>query len=247
MSIAVVIIACNEEHHIVEAIKSAKQITDEIIVVDSGSKDATVKLAEQNGAEVIFRAWDDDFAAQRNFAAEKIEAKYIFHLDADERITETLAASVKAALKIDGQKVFAFYRENISFGKKFRYGMFKADKVKRLYPRESATWQGKVHESLQSDLPVVLLKGTLLHYSYVSWEHYLDKLNKYTTIWAQEAFAKGKRTSLSSSLLHAIFAFIKNAFVNLGVLDGLFGLIVCCFNFMYTLAKYVKLYRLQNK
>ena len=244
MSLAAVIITFNEQKNIKDALDSAKKITDEIIVIDSGSTDDTVKIAETNGARVIYRAWDDDFSAQRNFAAQNAKAKWLFQLDADERISDELAASIKQAVQHDNDKIYVCRRKNTVFGQEFGYGVFRPDKVERLYPRDKASWQGKVHEGLKSELPREFIKGTLVHYPYDNWEQYFNKFNKYTTIWAQDAFERGKKTSLPNAFIHAGFSFLKVTFIDKGILDGWKGLMMCCFHFVYTMTKYVKLYDL---
>ena len=246
MSIAVVILTFNEEKNIVQAIESAKLVTEEILIVDSGSTDKTVQLAEQNGVRVVFQQFEDDFSRQRNFALDNTKANWLLHIDADERISTELAENIKKAVTTNTEKVYSFRRSNILFGKKFKYGVFRPDKVKRLFPRNGGVWQGKVHESLKSDLPEADLTGQMVHYPYETWEQYFVKFNKYTSLWAGDAHKKGKRTSMAGALLHAIFSFVKVAFINLGILDGLFGIVMCCFHFAYTLAKYIKLYKLQD-
>ena len=247
MSIAVVIIAYNEEKHIVETIASAKQVADEIIVADSGSTDATVELAEKNGAKVVFRAWDDDFAAQRNFASDSAQSDYVFHLDADERINEKLAKSIKTVCQNNGQKIFSMRRVNMVFGKVFKFGEMRPDVVTRLYPRGKAHWEGHVHEKLVSDLPSAKLEGDILHYTYEDWSLFLNKVNKYTTIWAEAAFERGKRTSLWGAIGHAAGAFFKGLVLKLAFAEGAGGLITTFMHSMYTLLKYVKLFQLQRE
>ena len=94
-SLSVLILTKNEEINIAEAIRSARQCTDDIIVVDSGSTDGTVAIAKSLGARVCFRAWDGDFAAQRNFSALQSDAQWVLFMDADERISPELARAIK--------------------------------------------------------------------------------------------------------------------------------------------------------
>ena len=94
-TLSVVILTKNEEKNIVEVINNAQKCTNNILVIDSGSTDRTVDLANKHGAEVVFRKWDNDFAAQRNFALTKIQTDYVLYLDADERMSEDLIKSVK--------------------------------------------------------------------------------------------------------------------------------------------------------
>ncbi|MDR2006988.1 MAG: glycosyltransferase family 2 protein [Acidaminococcales bacterium] len=247
MNLAVVILTFNEERHIGETIASARQAADEIIVVDSGSTDRTVEIARAAGAKVFFRSWDDDFAAQRNFAGDKTDADFLFHLDADERISKELAASLKALAAENRQKIFVFRRVNKVFGKTIKYGAMRPDRVKRLYPRGKAVWEGKVHENLSSALPTEAAKGDICHYTYENWELFLNKVNKYTTIWAQSARARGKKTSLAAAFGHGFFAFCKDFFLKLGFLAGIPGFITCYMHSLYTMTKYLKLLQLQGK
>ena len=244
MNVAIVILTFNEEKHIEDAIKSAQLVSDEIILIDSGSSDGTIKIAENLGAKVYFRAWDNDFASQRNFALEKTEADFMLYLDADERISEILAENIKKAVLSKEEKSYTFKRTNVAFNHKFKYGAFRADKVLRLFPKNSGSWQGKVHESWKSNLEKVALEGELLHYPYDTWAQYFVKFNNYTTLWANDAFKNGKKTSPINVFAHAVFSFVKTAIIDRGVLDGFYGITTSIFHFTYTLVKYLKLYEL---
>ncbi len=249
MSLCAVILTCNEERHIVKAVQSVQKVTDEIFVIDSGSSDRTVELAEAQGAKILSRAWDSDFAAARNFIHDKTDADWILQIDADERISDQLADNIKRVVDAGINRIYCFRRTNHAFGKQFGYGVFRPDKVRRLYPRGKAVWAGAVHENLGSGLSEEFLTGSLDHYTYDSFEQYFKKLNNYTTIWAEEAYGKGKRTNLVEGFIHAVYALFKMVVIKTGFLDGLTGLVVCCFNFTYTLLKYTKLnyLQIQNK
>ena len=95
-SLAILILTKNEEINIVDVVQNAKKCTDEVIVIDSGSTDRTVELAKEQGAKVAFRAWDDDFAAQRNFALEQTEADWVLYLDADGLTMTSLRPSIRS-------------------------------------------------------------------------------------------------------------------------------------------------------
>ena len=94
-SLAILILTKNEEDNIVDVVRNAKTCTDEVVIIDSGSTDRTVELAEQEGAKVAFRAWDGDFSAQRNFALSQTEADWVLYLDADERMDDAMCQHVK--------------------------------------------------------------------------------------------------------------------------------------------------------
>ena len=101
-SLAILILTCNEEDNIVSVVENAKKCTDEVVVIDSGSTDRTVELAKEHGAKVAFRAWTNDFSAQRNFALEQTDADWGLYLDADERRNDEVIAEVKKIVSGEG-------------------------------------------------------------------------------------------------------------------------------------------------
>lgn len=248
LTIAVIILTKNEETKIVNCIESVKDHVNEIILIDSGSTDETVLMAEKLGAKIRFRAWDNDFAAQRNFALEQTNADIVFYLDADEIPNEELLKSLdKIRQKDKLDKCYKIIRKNLAFGDEFKYGVLRPDKVTRIFPRKKVSWVGKVHERPICELPVEELLGFVKHYTYDSWEQYYTKFNSYTSIWAQDAYVKGKRTTMANAYAHAIGGFFQMTILKMGILDGWLGLVLCCNHFMYTLIKYLKLLENQKK
>ena len=158
-TLAVLILTKNEEKNIVEVVNNAQKCADEVLIIDSGSTDATVQLATDKGAKVVYRAWDNDFAAQRNFGLTQTNAEWVLYLDADERLNAELLLAVKQVVLSKGIKQYAFVRKSVAFGQKFAYGVLKPDKVARLFPRESVSWINKVHERPVCDLPLAILPG----------------------------------------------------------------------------------------
>ena len=246
-NLAVLILTKNEEKNITAVVNNAKQCTDEVLIIDSGSTDATVKLAADAGAKVAYRAWDNDFSAQRNFALTQTVAEWVLYLDADERLNEELVAAIKRVTNSNLKRQYAIVRKSVAFGQKFSHGVLKPDKVARLFPHTNIQWVNKVHERPQCNLPIVSLPGHIEHYTYDNWAQWADKFNQYTTIWAENAYAKGKRTSFATAYGHALFGFIRMAVFKFGILDGWLGLALCCNHFSYTLLKYLKLQELQKK
>ena len=246
MKLAVLILTYNEELHIAECIQSAS-FADEIIVIDSGSTDTTIDIAKNLGAKVVLHPMNEGFAAQRNFALNQTEAEWVLFLDADERITPVLAEKIRDVILSGQQACYVIQRHSIVFGHKVKHGVCRMDEVIRLFPRNKVTWNGIVHEKIDSDLPVKKLQAFMYHYTYTSWDRYFIKFNQYTTLWAQGAYEKGKRTNPAGIFLHAIFGFIQMLILKRGFLDGFYGLVLCCFHFSYTMAKYLKLYELQKQ
>lgn len=246
-SLAILILTKNEEDNILSVVENAKKCTDEVVIIDSGSTDKTVELAKQAGATVAFRAWDDDFAAQRNFALTQTNSDWVLYLDADERLNGELIAAVKKVVvseKFDHQ--YAMERKSVAFGTKFNHGVLKPDHVARMFPRGQVTWINPVHEHAESPLPLENLPGHIEHYTYKNWHHWEGKLCQYTTIWAEEAYARGKRISLGGIFLHSLGGFFKMFVSRAGFLDGWMGTYMCFNHFFYTMLKYLKLHELQR-
>jgi len=248
MTLAIVILTHNEEINIVDVIENARQCTDEILIIDSGSTDKTVELAKNCGAKVFYRAWTNDFAAQRNFALDKTTADFILYIDADERLTSKAVAHIKKILAQDNLNFqYKIQRKTTAFGQTFNYGVLYPDYVLRMFPREKVQWRGKVHEHPNCPCEIETLQGYLEHYTYRSWSQWLDKFQLYSTIWAEDAFNSGKRTSKAGAFFHASAGFFKMFFLKAGFLDGWYGFYTCANHFFYTMMKYLKLLELQKK
>ena len=249
--LCIIILTRNEEKDIETAIRNARQCADEVLVVDSGSTDRTVELAEKNGARVVFRAWDNDFAAQRNFALSQTDADWVLYLDADERMNDELVSAVRKAVSANpseaaGKKQYGMQRKSVAFGKKFSYGPLYPDRVTRLFPGKSVTWVGKVHEHPECSLPLEKLPGHIEHYTYRDWQEWEEKMSRYSTIWAEEAWHKGRRTSLPEALLHGTGSLFSTLILRRGFLDGWMGICLSCMYVSYTMLKYLKLYQKQK-
>ena len=242
-----VILTKNEEKNIIDVVCNCKQLTSNVLIVDSGSTDKTVELAKQNGAKVVNREWDNDFSAQRNFALEHVDTDWVLYLDADERLDEMLISEIKVVLESGAPAMYRFIRQNSAFGRDFKYGVLGPDSVTRLFPKDKVRWQDKVHERPVGDLPVVTLKGYLKHYTYRSFEQYVQKMNQYSSIGAQNYHDKHKKVSiLGDFILRPFFAFFKMYIIKRGFLEGWLGFVLCLNYTNYTLNKYVKL-KLLNK
>ena len=245
--LTIVILTKNEEQNIVEVITNAKKCTDEVLIIDSGSNDKTVELARAAGAIVIFRAWDNDFSAQRNFALQYIATPWVLYLDADERLNDELISAIKKATEKDDNIQYKIKRKSVAFGRKFNYGVLKPDFVPRLFKTRHVKWVNKVHEHPVCEDKAEILTGYIEHYTYTGWEQWLKKFDQYTTIWAQNAYENGKKTTLTKALFHAAFGFIQMGILKKGFLDGSMGIVMSLNHFFYTLMKYLKLLELQRK
>ncbi|HEY1182468.1 MAG TPA: glycosyltransferase family 2 protein [Rhodocyclaceae bacterium] len=225
----------------------ALHFCDEIIVVDSGSTDGTQALAERHGARVVACAWRG-YGPQKQFAIEQAAYDWVLCVDADERVSPELRASIETALQQPANAAYRFPRCNRFMGRYLRHGEGYPDWSLRLFDRRQARWSDDaVHEKVVFSGEVGELEGDLLHDSAESIESYLDKQNRYTTIAAQAAFANGKRVFAGHLLISPLIRFIKFYFVRLGFLDGLPGLVHILIGCGNSFAKYAKIAALQRR
>lgn len=245
--LTVVILTKNEERTIKNVILNAQKCGANILVVDSGSDDKTVQIAKNYGANIVFRAWDNDFAAQRNFALQYIDTSWVLYLDADEFLDDELVTAIKKVVIENQFKQYSMIRRIHAFGFKYKHGIFKPDEVIRLFKTNAIHWEGKVHERPICNLPKERLKGYIEHYTYENWQDWWEKAGQYTSIWAQDAYYKNKKTNLGSAFFHAAYGFFRAYCIQAGFIDGWSGLYSSLQHFIYTLMKYLKLYELQNK
>lgn len=242
-TVSAVLIVRNEEKKIADCLASLSW-ADEIIVLDSGSSDATCDIARRCGAKVTQRTDWQGFGEQRRRAEALASCDWVFMIDADERVTPELEASIREA--VQGEP--AIYKANRlcwCFGSYIRFSHMHPDWVPRLYPRGRAEYYStRVHESLQNpnQLPVHRLQGKLLHMVYDSVRHQMQKSAHYAEEWALERAAKGRTATVSSAVLHAVFCFIRMYILRLGLLDGRQGFILAVLLSHATFAKYTELW-----
>lgn len=247
---SVVLIALNAASQLRACLESAR-FADEIILVDSGSTDATVALAEEFGARVVQQAWLG-FGPQKQFAVEQAAHDWVLCLDADERVTAELQASIAATLQAPQHVAYRFARRNRFLGRYLRHGEGYPDWSLRLFDRRHARWSDDaVHEKVQVEELVGELvgelAGDLLHDSAETLNAYLGKQNRYTTLAAESAFESGRRATTTQVVLSPLVRFVKFYILRRGFLDGLPGFIhilIGCFN---SFSKYAKLIELQNR
>ena len=221
--LSVTIITLNEERRIGKCIKSVS-FADEIIVVDSGSRDRTVEIAKQAGAQVIHQDWLG-YGRQKQFAVEQTVNDWVLCLDADEWLSPELSQSIQSVLEHPEFSAYQFPRRNRFMGRWLRHGEGYPDWSLRLFKRDHAHWsEDEVHEKVVPGGDVGKISGDLMHESEETLQQYLEKQDRYTTLQAQRLKADGKRGSVIKIVLSPLFRFIKFYFIRLGVLDGLPGL-----------------------
>ena len=245
-SVTVTIITLNEAEHIAAAIDSAS-FADEILVVDSGSSDATVDIARSKGARVLTRQWTG-YVDQKNFAADQATYDWVFSLDADERIPPALATEIRTVLATEPP--FHGYRvPRVTFhlGRWIRTTDFYPDYQTRLYDRRFGQWRGRyVHESVTVAGPSGQLKNDLQHYSFRDLRDQVQRVNHYSTLSAKQMYEAGRRTGPLELLVHPPAAFVRNYVLRRGFLDGTAGLTISLINAWSVGLKFMKLWELQR-
>ena len=244
--LTVTVITLNEAAHIDACLASAGW-ADEILVVDSGSTDDTVTIAEKRGARVIVRDWPG-YSTQKNFAAGQATHDWILSIDADERVTPALADEIRRTLAAEpAVPGYRMPRVTWYLGRWIRSTDWYPDYQLRLYDRRAARWNTRrVHESVEADRAPGILRHELQHYAYRNISHHLATIDRYTTLAADQWFSEGRRTNGLEMLLHPRFAFLRNYLLRGGFRDGAVGLLVSRMNAYYVFLKLAKLWERQT-
>lgn len=222
MNISGLIITQNEEKNIQEVLKCF-DFCDEIIVVDSFSTDKTVEIAKTFANVKIIQHKFEDFTKQRNLALDAAKNDWVLFLDGDERITPELRKEIIEELNNPTKKdAYYFYRKFFFADKPINFSGTQSDKNFRLFRRSKARYTAgkKVHETLEVNGNIGILKNKLLHYSVTDYESYREKMIHYGVLKGKELAAKGKKFNVLIQYLKTIFKFFKAYIMRLGVLDG---------------------------
>jgi glycosyltransferase involved in cell wall biosynthesis len=256
-TLSVAIITLNEEENLARTLKSVR-FADEIVVVDSGSKDRTVELAESFGAKVFTEPWKG-FARQKNSAIDRCVGTWVLSLDADEELTEELGAEIRSMLERDGKAVrpvdgYRLRLRHVFLGRWMCHGGYYPDLKLRLFRRIGSAGpthftERAVHESVRVDGRVETMQNDFLHHGYPNLEIYLEHMNRYSTLGGQLAAAKGQTGQALPAfcwnvLLVPALTFVWNYGFRLGFLDGREGLLLHLYHSGYVSWKYAKGWRM---
>jgi glycosyltransferase involved in cell wall biosynthesis len=246
-TLSVLVITRNEAHNLHDCLQSMHGWADEIIVVDSQSTDATVAIAQQHGAKVAQPADWPGFGPQKNRALDLATCDWVFSIDADERVTPELAAEIIQALKTgNAQVAYKVPRLSSYCGKFIHHAGWQPDYVLRLFKRGTAKFSDDlVHERVVCEQKVIALQNHLLHYSYLNFSQVLSKVDAYSSASAQQAYARGKRSSVAGALGHGAWAFFRTYVIRRGFLDGSHGLALSVSNAETSYYKYLKIWHMQ--
>jgi glycosyltransferase involved in cell wall biosynthesis len=249
--ITAIIPTFNEEVNIKSAIESVLWC-DEVIVVDSFSKDKTLEITKSFPSVKVLLHEYEHSAAQKNWVIPQASHPWIFLLDADERPTADLVKEIQKILKNSTHySGFWIYRSNYFMGKKIKFSGWQSDKVIRLFKRDECRYQNKhVHAEIESRGKIGLLKEKLIHYTYKDLTSYLKKADRYTTWGAKDRFHKFEKSGHRIGLLYIFFRplgrFVRHYIWRLGFLDGTHGFVVSALASHNVFIRAIKIWRLQN-
>ncbi len=245
--ISAVLITRDEERDLPAALRSL-DFCDEIVVLDAGSTDRTCELAVAAGARVSVNAPWPGFVAQRNLALQAARHDWVLALDADERVTPGLRVEIET-LRARGFACAGYRVPRVSFylGAWIRATDWYPDPQVRLFDRRRARWQGGlVHESVCVQGELGRLRADLEHFPYADVSEHLQRIDRYTTLWARHAHDSGARCGVLRALLGAQWAFVRNYVLRGGLRLGRAGLVVSVLNSHYTFVKLLKLAELSR-
>ena len=245
-TLSVILITRNEEANLADCLASLEGIAQQIVVVDTNSSDRTLDIAKSYGA-VIAQPQDwPGFGPQKNRALDLATGEWVLSLDADERLTPALKSEIVTAIHHSAHvDCFAIPRLSWYCGRFIRHSGWNPDYVDRLFKRGSARFSDDlVHERLITSGQVAKLENPMLHYSFMDYSQVLQKIDRYSTASAEQAFAKGKTSTPLKAVLHGAWSFFRTYFLRAGFLDGPQGFTLAMSNAQGTYYRYIKLWHL---
>jgi glycosyltransferase involved in cell wall biosynthesis len=252
MKISIAILACNEAANLRRILPSVAW-ADELVLVDSGSTDDTVAIAQEFGAKVFPEPWKG-YGAQMNSAIDKCAGPWVFSLDADEELTPELQAEIQSLLQ--GEPKFDAYwvpRRNQIFGRWMRHGGQYPDYKLRLFRQGTARLpeDTEPHATPKWAGPTGRLRGDLLHYQYPSIALYVEHMNRYSSASVPLVLRKGRSCRgllefISMTVVNPVLTFLKNYLFRMGFLDGREGLLFHLYHSSYISWKYAKAWQISR-
>ena len=242
---SVIIAAKDEAAEIAECIASVSWAS-EVIVVENDSTDDTVTIATAAGAAVFTHPFTT-IGRQRNAAIARATNEWILVVDADERGTLEMRDEIARTLgRTSSTVAYRVKRRNFFLGREIRHGGWERDRPVRLFRNRMRYDERPVHEHVMTDGLVGELVQPMLHYPYASLGEYFAKLDRYSRWWAEQNFARGRRTGAWTIAIKPPVRFFSMYVLRAGFLDGAAGVIVAALAAMSVAAKYARLWELQR-
>ena len=220
------IITLNEAENLPSLLDNLSFV-DEIVILDSYSKDETEKIIRNFPKVRFYQKEFLDFADQRNYALSLTKNDWVLFLDADERIPDNLRTEILEVVENPKDfKAFSVKRQFYYKDKKLRFSGFQTDEVLRIFHKQFAHYlpEKKVHEKLQVRGKVKTLKHKLDHFSFADENAYHKKLNLYAKLRAEELFEQKMRPNFFHFQIKPVYRFLNHYVLRLGFLDGKKGL-----------------------
>ena len=245
--ISVIIITLNEERNIEACIQSVLAISDDIIVIDSGSSDRTLEIAQRYTSKVYVQDWQGD-GPQRQFGVPRASHEWILNIDADERLLPEQADTL-LEIAWSGSPLDAFYlrRKNILHGRWVRHSGWYPDLVLRFFHRERAHFSDRAVHTKLIARKTGRIPAMLVHYSYRDYAQMLEKMNVYSSISAGEIVNAGRQVHVWEPLSHGFWMFFRVYFLKLGFRDGVDGAAIALTSALGSFMKYAKALEMQNQ
>lgn len=239
--LSAVLITLNEERRIGGCLESLAGLADEIVVLDTRSTDRTVEIAQAAGARVE-RAAFEGFGPTKQRALDLAHGAWVLSIDADERVTPALAAEVRSVVSAEGGADGYWLRREVYYlGRRMRFGGLGNDWALRLFRRGRGRFTpARVHERVEVEGRTARLRGRLEHHTCATLAEHLAKVERYSSIRAEELAARGRRYR-PTDVVRAPVEFVLRAVLRLGVLDGTPGVVYAAVSGYAKWLRYAKL------
>jgi len=250
LPISIFIICKNEEDRIAHAIKSVREFASEIIVVDSGSTDKTLQVAQDCGADqILFRKWEG-YGQQKRYAESICAHDWILNIDADEEVSPKMQSHIREIFEDGSYQEFSAFKVEIKFWPRFKKStedsILPSIIVPRLYNKKYASFKDStVFDSVElREGKCGLLRGCLIHRCFRSFTHAIDKINYYSSMQAEDAFARGKEPPTIRIIFEPIWTFMKSYFAKKYIFLGTEGLLMAL---LYSIQRTIRLIKIKEK
>lgn len=246
MMISITILTKNSRQYL-ETVLNSVQDFAEVIIYDNGSTDDTLEIAKKFKNVKIIIGKFEGFGPTHNIASSHAKHEWVLSLDSDEIVTDEMSLEIKS-LQLDENSVYSFSRHNYFNNKFIKWCGWYPDRQIRLYNRTKTQFDdAKVHEAIMlQGMKVIALKAAMIHYSYASISDFLNKMQSYSNLFAEQN-RHIKKSSPCKAALHGSFAFFKSYILKRGFLGGYEGFIISAYNGHTSFYKYMKLYEANLK
>lgn len=244
MKISAVIITYNEERNIARCLDSLKDVADELVVMDSYSKDKTEEICRQYDVNFIKHIFEGHIQ-QKNYAMNQASHDYVLSLDADEILSEKLKGSIKKIKRSERADAWLMNRMTNYCGKWIRHSGWYPDTKLRLWNRNKGQWGGiNPHDKviMRKNAKIERLERNILHYAFYTMDEHIQQINKFSSISAKALENKSNFFTLIKMLFSPMIRFCRDYFFKLGFMDGFYGFVICKNAAYSRFLRYAKLY-----